>query len=293
MGDKPVNKGLLKDIVRFQKEEITEYFIYKRLAGSIKAAGNREILTSIAEDELKHHDFLGKYTGSKALPDKWKIFRYYWISKLFGLTFGVKLLEKGEEKAQQAYQKIAKSIPELHSIIEDEDRHEKQLIDLIEEERLQYIGSVVLGLNDALVELTGTLAGLTFALRDTRLIALAGLITGIAASLSMAASEYLSTKSDSDHSQAIKSAIYTGVAYVLTVAFLILPYLILTNYFISLMLTIAVAIIIILVFNFYVSVAKDLPFKKRFLEMASISLGVALLSFIIGYFVRLFLGIDI
>jgi len=51
--------------------------------------------------------------------------------------------------------------------------------------------------------------------------------------------------------------------------------------------------IIILVFNFYISVAKDLPFKQRFFEMAGISLGVAVISFIIGHFVRLFLGVDV
>jgi len=43
------------------------------------------------------------------------------------------------------------------------------------------------------------------------------------------------------------------------------------------------AILIILVFNFYISVAKDLPFKQRFFEMAGISLGVAVISFIIGH----------
>jgi VIT1/CCC1 family predicted Fe2+/Mn2+ transporter len=46
------------------------------------------------------------------------------------------------------------------------------------------------------VELTGALSGLTLAFRNTRLIAMAGLITGIAASLSMAGSEYLATKSE-------------------------------------------------------------------------------------------------
>ncbi len=293
MGEKPTDRGMLEEILKYQKEELTEYYIYKRLAGSTKDSGNRRVLDEIAGDELRHCSFWEKQTGRSVLPDKWKVFRYYWISKLLGLTFGVKLLEKGEEKTQKAYLEIAESIPEVHSIAEDEERHEKQLIELIEEERLQYIGSVVLGLNDALVELTGTLAGLTFALRYTRMIALAGLITGIAASLSMAASEYLSTKADSHHSQAIKSAAYTGVAYVLTVAFLIFPYLVLDSYLLSLAFTIIIALVIIFVFNFYISVAKDLPFKKRFVEMASISMGVALLSFIIGYLVRLFLGIDI
>ena len=84
----------------------------------------------------------------------------------------------------------------------------------------QYTGSIVLGLNDALVELTGALAGLTLALQNAQIIAVAGLISGIAASLSMAASEYLSIRADG-RSHALYSAFYTGVAYMMTVLFLI------------------------------------------------------------------------
>jgi len=102
-------------------------------------------------------------------------------------------------------------------------------IDMIDEERLRYVGSMVLGLNDALVELTGALAGLTLALQNTRLVAMTGLITGVAGSLSMAASEYLSTKSEGGVKEPFRASVYTGFAYVLTVIFLILPYLLLID----------------------------------------------------------------
>jgi VIT1/CCC1 family predicted Fe2+/Mn2+ transporter len=57
---------------------------------------------------------------------------------------------------------------------------------MIEEERLEYVGAMILGLNDALVELSGSLAGFTLALQDSKLVAMVGMITGIAAALSMA-----------------------------------------------------------------------------------------------------------
>ncbi len=288
-----ISEDMMNMILKAQRNEITEYYIYSRLSRITKDPGNSKVLKDIGNDELKHYNFWKKYSGKEVKPDRWKIFRFFWIARILGLTFGIKLLEMGEERAQDAYQYIAGTIPEARAIINDEDKHEKELINLLEEEHLQYVGSVVLGLNDALVELTGTLAGLTFALRNTRLIALAGLITGIAASLSMAASEYLSTKSESDHGHALKSSAYTGSAYIITVIFLILPYLLSANYILSLGLTISAAVIIIFVFNYYISVAKDLNFRKRFMEMASISLGVALLSFVIGYFVRIFLGVEI
>jgi VIT1/CCC1 family predicted Fe2+/Mn2+ transporter len=191
------------------------------------------------------------------------------------------------------YADIARELPAAQHIVQDEDDHEHELIAMLDEERLKYVGSVVLGLSDALVELTGALAGFTLALANTRLIGTAGLITGIAASLSMAASEYLSTDTEEAGQDARKAAIYTGISYVFTVAMLILPYFIVSNYLIALLWTIAHAILIILFFTYYVSVARDLPFRKRFSQMALISLGVAALSFAIGYVVREVIGIEI
>jgi VIT1/CCC1 family predicted Fe2+/Mn2+ transporter len=202
-------------------------------------------------------------------------------------------MEKGEEGAQDMYEEATQYIPEAKEVVEDEDKHEEKLIAMLKEKKLDYVGSIVLGLNDALVELTGALAGLTLAFQNTRLIAIAGFITGIAASFSMAASEYLSKKADEESSNALTSAVYTGLAYIVTVIILILPYLIIDNYFICLGLTLVFAILIILGFNYYIAIAKDLNFKKRFIEMAALSLGVAAFTFGISYFVRMFFGVEV
>lgn len=288
-----VNADIIKSLQKAQKNEITEYRIYLKLSSLIKNEHNNKILQRIAQDERLHHDKLKIFTGTDEKPNILKVFFYTVISLIFGITFGIKLMERGEASSEKLYEKLGEKIDEFKKIAKEEDMHEKALVEIIEEERLKFVSSMVLGLNDALVELTGTLAGLTFALKNTRLIALAGLITGIAASLSMAASEYLSTRTEQDNSQALKSSLYTGGAYIITVAFLVLPFLIFAHYIVSLLFTIVVAICIILVFNFYISIAMDLPFKERFFEMAGISLGVAAISFIIGYFIRLFLGVDI
>ncbi len=291
-----LSEKTLKKVVTAQKNELTEYEIYRHLAKAFrkKFPENADIMDRIAEDELRHYNFWKKYSGVEVRVNRFKIAWFVWIARIFGLTFGLKLMENGEELAQQDYNAMSGEIPEAQSVAIDEDRHEQSLIGLIHEERLEYIGSIVLGLNDALVELTGTLAGgLSFALQNTRLTALAGLITGIAASFSMAASEYLSNRSEGESARALKSALYTGTAYVLTVSLLILPFLLLPSYLIALPVTISIALIIIFVFNFYISVAKGYSFWKRFSEMALISLGVAALSFGIGILVRHFLGVDV
>ena len=288
-----IDDDTMKSLEKAQKNEITEHHIYLKLSSFIKNEHNSKILQQIARDELRHHDELKKFTGTDKKPNTLKIYFYTFISMIFGITFGIKLMERREESSEKLYKELGDNIKEFERISKEEDKHEKELVEIIEEERLKFVGSMVLGLNDALVELTGTLAGLTFALKNTRLIALAGLITGIAASLSMAASEYLSTRTEQENTRALKSSFYTGGAYIFTVACLVLPYLVFSNYVVSLVFTIIAAIFIILVFNFYISVAKDLSFKERFFEMAGISLGVAFISFIIGHLIRLFLGVDI
>jgi VIT1/CCC1 family predicted Fe2+/Mn2+ transporter len=289
----PMDPSLIAQLHAAQQNEITEYHIYSKLARVIPNKQNADVLERIAADERRHHDFWKDYTRRETSAKRWKIFFYFWISRIFGLTFGIKLMERGEEQAQINYTRITEEIPEARQIVDDEHAHEQELIGMIEEEHLRYVGSVVLGLNDALVELTGALAGFTFALQNTRLIALAGLITGIAASFSMAASEYLSTKSEGEGERAVKSSIYTGVAYVVTVFLLILPYMLIANYFVCLALTLGIAMLIIFFFNFYISVAKDYSFRRRFLEMAALSLGVAALTFAIGFLIRKTLGIEV
>ncbi len=206
----------------------------------------------------------------------------------------MKLMERGEENAQEEYALLAKEVEESAAIRADEEEHEKALLAMLDEERLQYVGSMVLGLNDALVELTGSLAGFAFALQNTRLIALSGLIVGISATFSMASSEFLAARSEG-RSDALKSCSYTGIAYLLTVIALIAPYLLVPTgaYVPALLCMLAVVILIIEGFTYYTSVAQDQPFKSRFLEMAGISVSVAVVSFIVGILAKQFLGVDL
>lgn len=287
-----MSTSLKKELMQDQQNEIDAYHIYSKLSSKTKDPHNKKILQSIASDEKEHYNILKNYTNKEIKPSSIKITIYVFLARFLGFTFALKLLENAEKKAQDAYTKIGESYPNLKKITRDEERHELELIDMMNEERLEYMGSVVLGLNDALVELTGALAGFTFALQNSRLIGILGIITGISASLSMGASEYLSSKHE-EKQNAGKSAGYTAIAYVVTVFFLIIPFILIGDPFASLIFTILIAIIIIATFNYYVSVAKDFSFKKRFTEMAAISLGVTGVSFLIGILVKTTLGVGI
>ncbi len=280
-------------ILEFQKNEITEYHIYRFLAKRAKGQ-NREVLEKIAEDELSHYHKWRELTGEDVKPDRKKIAFYIFLALIFGVTFAIKLMEMGEEGAEKAYENLSKEVPLAAEILKDEFAHEQMLVRMIEEERLKYVGSMVLGLNDALVELTGSLAGFTFALQNSKVIGLAGIIMGVAASLSMCASEYLSQKSEGNSDKdPIKASIYTGIAYILAVVLLVWPFFVFGNYIFALFVSLLDVVGIIYLFTFFISVVQETDFKRSFIEMLSISLGVAFISFVVGLVARKSLGIDI
>ena len=293
-----MSKGLIEPsaldkLIYLQRGEITEHRIYTRIAGSTRDAHNREVLSRIASQEYEHYLIWKKYTARDVAPDSYRVWFYYLLARVLGITFAIKLMEGIETRAQLVYHEIGMVIPEVKEIIAHEEAHERELIGLLDEERLHYVGSVVLGLNDALVEFTGTLAGLTFAIQNSQVIAIAGLIMGVAASLSMAASEYLSQKSDGGSANPVKASLYTGITYLVTVSLLILPFLLLSNPYLALPITLISAVLVIFLFTFYISVAKDLPFVRRFGEMVAISMGIAAISFVIGIAIRLVLHVDV
>ncbi|MHC1592178.1 MAG: VIT1/CCC1 transporter family protein, partial [Candidatus Helarchaeales archaeon] len=293
-------------ILKAQQAEITEHHVYSRLARATKDPENEKILETIASDELKHYEYYKTVSKQEVPKNKWTIFKYILIAKIFGLTFALKLMEMGEQGTQDFYNKLLNKIPDIKSIVEDEVEHEKKLISMINEQRLEYIGSIVLGLNDGLVEITGALAGFTFALQWNPMIAMLGLITGIAGALSMGASEYLSTKSEQlEDKKPFRAALFTGIAYFLAVLMLTFPFLLfmpLSGAFpvfkfiysiISLIIALVFGILVIGAFTYYLAVVHEQSFKKKFAEMAAISLGIAAISFFIGMVLRMFFGVDI
>jgi len=284
----------LQVIKTMQQNELTESVIYAKIAAFAKGEENKKTLLRLSQEEHAHYEIWKSYTGIEMKPEKAKVLKYTLLARVLGFTFAVKLMEKGEEHAQEEYEHLADEVPESIHIRKQEEEHEAALLEMLDEERLQYVGSMVLGLNDALVELTGSLAGFAFALQNTRLIALSGLIVGISATFSMASSEFLAARSEG-RSDALKSCSYTGIAYLLTVIALITPYLIFpgTQFIPALFCMLAVVILIIAGFTYYTSVAQDEPFKSRFLEMAVISISVAVMSFVVGILAKKFLGVDL
>jgi VIT1/CCC1 family predicted Fe2+/Mn2+ transporter len=292
-----LSKELRKQALKSQQDEINGVAIYAFMAKrqAKKFPENAKILSQMSKDEYKHYKMWEAMTG------KTKKAHVFWtkvMTVILGITFVIKTMMKGERLGQATYERLQKEVPEAALMLADERHHEKELYGLVDEERLHYVGDMVLGLNDALVELTGAITGVTFSLQDCRLIALTGIVTGVAATLSMMASNFLAQKEEGNP-HPFKSSLYTGTAYLVTVALLVLPYLLFmltslsNSYLYAFLVMIGIVLLEIAGFNFYTSVAQEKKFWGHFLLMAGISLGVSAISYGIGILAKMWLGVSI
>lgn len=283
----------LKKALKQQQNEINDFAVYSEVA-KISDTKNREILLKIANDEKSHYDFWKQITKKDLKPKRWLVLFYLFLAKFFGISFSLKLLEKKEEKAQDFYKSLINLYPEAKKIYEDEILHEKELLGMLKDLKLLYAGAVVLGMNDALVELTGTLTGIALAFDNSKYVGIVGVIMGIAASFSMAASAYLEARENlKEEMNPKKYSLYTGVSYILTAVIVVFPFFIFSKAKIALIFMFFFAALSITVYNFYISVAKDEDFYQRVKEMLFITFGVSLVSFFIGYIVNRYFGIEI
>ena len=259
--------------------------VYRRLAELEKDPVRRQTLVRIMHDERRHCAILKRRTGREMAPDPKRVFWYVWIMRVLGPAFVVRQMELCEKGTEASYSLYAER-EEFIRIASEEKRHGEDLTNLAGGMRLSYMSSVVLSVGDAL-------AGFTLALNEPRLAALTGSITGVAAALSMAASEYLSTKSDATgEKHPLRAALCTGTAYLVTVAILIIPYLLFSNAVMALSVMLLAALTVIALFNYYYAVVRSESFRQRFFEMALLSFGIAGISFLIGYGLKYFTGIE-
>jgi VIT1/CCC1 family predicted Fe2+/Mn2+ transporter len=293
MEQKTLDPGLEKKLLKAQKNEITQYHVYEKLSKSAREPHNKSVLRRIADEELRHHDICINLTCQDVRPSRIKVWMYHLMSLVFGVTFSLKFMERKEGREHVVYSELSETMPETLAIARDEIRHEKQLLDLINDERLNYSSDIVRGMNVAIVEITGALAGLTFAFQNSRLVTETVIIIGIIMSLSVMSTEYLAAKTDSHIDRPLKSLLYAGFANIVTILILLLPYFLFGNIYVALAVTIAAAVIVIYVFAFYIAVVRDISIRKRFLEMAMISMGISALAFGIGLLARLLLHIEV
>lgn len=284
-------------------EELFAYRLYSALARRFPDGTSRRKMQELADQEKGHVDFWLGVTGEPPESVRVPQLKYRLLvlaSRLLGPAFTIRWLERGEDRAIAAYRGLlndgkltAEQQDSIRRMLAEEEEHEQYLERGIEDERKVYLGAAVLGLNDALVELTGGLTGLASSIRDPKLIGFASLVVGIAASMSMAASNFLSVDiGEESELKPGRAAAYTGGAYILVVIGLVLPFFLLSDRGVALAISWATAVVIIAAFSFYSAVMQGKSFARRFGVMLAFGLGVAVLSFGIGKALGAMIGIE-
>ena len=279
-------------------DEYTDYLVYSGLAERERDPKLKGILERLAQMEKKHYEFWlrycpeceGRYRRSSLLLSKL-------MRRLLGLTFTLKFLERHEEEVIAGYRAYLEKVDsddveKLREIIRDEEEHEKALMSEVHERIVDYLGSITLGLSDALIELVGVLAGTVAVFKSSFIAGITGLIVGVSASISMAAAAYLQAKNEHKTSPRL-SAIFTGISYVLTVILLILPFFLLNIPLQSLTFSILIAVAIVISTSYYTAVIFDRKFVTTFLETAALTLGIGFGVYAFGEAIRLITGINV
>ena len=291
---KQLDQKAVKILLKVQKDECNAVILYSKIAKRQKNSENKKVLNQISKDEQKHYEVWKSYTKQDVNHNSLYIFWCILLSYIFGYTFVIKILERSEKIGAKNYKLLSKTYPEAIKIQVEEEKHEEKLISLLEDSRVSNIGAMVLGINDAIVELTGSIAGFTFAYMDTKLTALSAIIVGISATLSMASASFLSEKARGNK-KAILACLYTGVSYLVVVILMTLPFLLFPSsmYLWAFITMIGVVVLVVMVMSFYISVVQGKTFWKHFLMMLCISLGVAGISYGIGVLAKTTMGISV
>ncbi|MGH2810607.1 MAG: VIT1/CCC1 transporter family protein, partial [Actinomycetota bacterium] len=265
-----------------------------------------EFFEALAAQENRHLQFWAGLAGidpEKIRPGRFRFWAGLAGARLLGPVFTVRRLERNEQATIAKYEEIletglldSQSEDQLGRIIEEEREHERSIGEQFADQRVAYLGAAVLGLNDALVELTGALTGLVSSIADTRLIGFTGLIIGIAAALSMAASNFLSEGMSAEDDERVnpgKAAAITGGAYIVVVMALIFPFFVTTARTLALATSWIIALTVIAAFSYYSAVVQEVSYLRRFGQMVALGLGVAVITFSVGRVASSILGISV
>jgi len=272
-------------------DEFSDYTLYDRLSRTVSSDSPfRKVLQDLSATEQRHFEFWRKYVpGEEPKIAKLKLYWVLFLRKFLGLTFATRYLDRHETNVVKEYQGLARLIPgtdqpAYDEMVADEKEHEKAFALKVESSAVRYIAFVVLGLADALVEISGIHAGWLGLFEKTEIAGLAGVVAGGAASLAMASAAFAQAKQGFSGSARL-SAVYTGVSYFITAIILATPYFLTSSMTLALGSSLTLAVAILVITTWYSTVIQQKPFLRDFVEILAILFGTTILVFLLGAFV--------
>ncbi len=282
------------------KDELTDHTVYQKLAtlGIERNQGFKDILAKLAATELGHYEFWKKYAPDEKIKvARVKVYLAILVRLLLGTTFAVRYLERNETNVIRRYREVSNLIPpedgeRFQQMLADEEEHEKGFEFQIQSGLVLYISFVVLGLADAVVEISGIHAGSLGIYNSTRLAGLAGVVAGAAASVAMASAAFAQAKQGFQGSARL-AASYTGASYFATALVLASPYFFTDKMTLALGVSLFLAVLIVAFNSFYSTVISGKAFRRDFFEITGVMAGATVALYILGLIIRYVFGITV
>ena len=293
-----VSPDLAKVAVESARDEYTDGAVYLALSRREKNPTFKKALEELSAGERIHYEFWKTYAPDVTVTvNRLKVYFILLLRLTLGLTFTMKFLERHEDSLHRRYKQIAESIPVVDkarflAMMADEENQENLLMGEIHEGRVKYMSFIVLGLADAVVEISGIHAGSLGIYNRTELAGIAGIVAGMAASIAMASAAYAQAKQGFEGS-AKWSAIYTGVSYMITAVLLASPYFLTGSMIWALGTSLVIGVLLVAAMTYYDTIISARAFKRQFGEIAGIILAASLALYIAGTLIRQLLGIVI
>jgi VIT1/CCC1 family predicted Fe2+/Mn2+ transporter len=283
---------LAKEAKSRMSDEFSDYTLYDRLSKTVKENSPfAEVLKQLSATEHGHYEFWRRYVPEEEpRVSKLKLYWVLFLRRFFGLSFATRYLDRHEGNVVKEYESIAHLIPlsdksAFDQMVADEKEHENAFAHKIDSSTISYISFVVLGLADALVEISGIHAGSLGFYDRTEIAGLAGVIAGAAASMAMASAAFAQARTGFKGSARL-SAAYTGVSYFITAIVLAAPYFLTSNMIYALSSSLSLAVLILVLTTYYSTVIQSRPFMRDFLEILAILFGATIVLYAFGSFVR-------
>jgi VIT1/CCC1 family predicted Fe2+/Mn2+ transporter len=201
----------MESILEFYKGELLDSEMYSKFAKYEKNKGLKSAFEKLAEIEKTHANFWKKLGENKKLDfskikiSRLKMWSLILMRRLFGLGIAIKLLEGNEDKAVLKYYEYSKTeapdsveFKSIKSIVVDELVHEAFFVWDEKEMNVENVRDSIYGVSDGLVEVLAAVSGFAGLIENSMIIAITGLIVGVAGTLSMTAGAYLSSKSQKE-----------------------------------------------------------------------------------------------
>lgn len=296
-------RRMLAEIELYQSE------LYMRFSEHEKDIELRRILIELSKEDSNHAMLWGAKAQDlhKKRVGNLRFRVMLLLRKTLGLELAIKLIDykEYEIKAKIKKQCPPRDIAEADRIIKYEESKEGRLKSRIlsRNKILANVRDVVFGMNDGLVEILAATAGIGAAIQQPYLVLISGSIVAISGTLSMAGGAYLSTEYQNtiEKKENVKnkwhspksSAAYVGVAYIFGALFPLLPFIFGMYGYAAIAMSVAITAVVLIITSAIISIVSDTPIIERISKTLAITLGIALITIVIGAAARHYLKISV